>query len=87
MFKKENHHSAYVYTAPPPMQGELQEIERACARLFSTDDGRRVLGYLQSITFQRALGPASPDEHLRYAEGQRALMATVLRLIDRGRGL
>lgn len=90
MFKKvqENGRAelGFVYTAQSPSQDDMREIERACARLFSTDDGCRVLGYLQGITFQRALGPTSPDEHLRFTEGQRALMATLLRLIDRGRG-
>jgi hypothetical protein len=37
------------------------------------------------ITFHRALAPSSSDTELRYAEGQRAMMATILRLIDRGR--
>ncbi len=32
-----------------------------------------------------ALGPSSSDEQLRHMEGQRAMMATILRLIDRGR--
>lgn len=64
---------------------EAAEIERTFARLFSTQDGQKVLAHLQVLTFQRAFGPATPDEQLRYAEGQRSLMATILRLIDRGR--
>lgn len=75
----------FVYTAPPPMRSEAREIERACARLFSSEDGRKVLGYLQEVTFQRALGISASDEQLRYMEGQRAMIATILRLIDRGR--
>lgn len=66
-------------------QTEQRDVERAFARLFSSDDGRRVLSHLQAMTFCRALGPSAPDEQLRYAEGQRALMANILRLIDRGR--
>lgn len=83
--KPEPDEGAWVYTAPDPARMEARDIERACARLFSTDDGKRVLSYLQLITFHRALGPSSPDEQLRYTEGQRALVATILRLIDRGR--
>lgn len=63
------------------------EIERAFARAFSTDDGRAVLAHLQALTFQRCLGPDCADQQLRYLEGQRSLVATILRLIDRGRGL
>ena len=64
---------------------EQKDIERLFARLFSTEDGKMVLAYLQTITFQRALGMGAPDEQLRYMEGQRSMIATILRLIDRGR--
>lgn len=74
-----------VYSLPEPAKLEMREIEKSFARLFTTDDGRRVLAHLQVITFQRALGAATPDEQIRYAEGQRSLVATILRLIDRGR--
>ncbi len=96
MFKKETanreergaamHDSgAYIFRVPEPSRLELRDVEKTFARLFSTDDGKKVLSYLQTITFQRALAPSSTDEQLRYAEGQRAMMATILRLIDRGR--
>ncbi len=77
--------SPYEYTPPEPFRADLQSTERAFARLFSTQDGRQVLGYLQAITFQRALGPTSTDDQLRHMEGQRSMMAAILRLIDRGR--
>lgn len=64
---------------------EQREIEKIFARLFSTDDGKKALAYLQVITFQRALNGSASDEQLRYTEGQRSLVATILRLIDRGR--
>ncbi len=76
---------AMAYAPAPFAKLEQKDMERAFARLFSTDDGQKVLAYLQEITFQRALGAGSPEEHLRYAEGQRSLVATILRLIDRGR--
>lgn len=63
---------------------EQREIERLFARLFLSEDGRKALAYLQVMTFQRALGATAPDEQLRYMEGQRAMVATILRLIDRG---
>ena len=74
-----------VYTPPEPNKTELREVEKAFARLFSTEDGQKVLSHLQVVTFQRALGPGAGDEQLRYIEGQRAMVATILRLIDRGR--
>ncbi len=75
----------YVYRPPSQSAAEKREMEKACARLFATEDGKKVLAHLQEITFCRALGPSTADEHLRYVEGQRALVATMLRLIDRGR--
>lgn len=69
----------------PPQTLSQQDIERIFARCFATDDGRKVLAHLQTMTFSRAYGPDASDQQLRYAEGQRALMAQVLRLIDRGR--
>lgn len=74
-----------VYKTIDPAKIEMRDIERTFARLFSTDDGMKVLSYLQVITFQRALGPTSPEEQLRYLEGQRSMIATILRLIDRGK--
>jgi hypothetical protein len=64
---------------------EQKDIERCFARLFMTEDGKKVLAWLQVMTFQKVQGAGTSDEQLRYAEGQRSLMATILRLIDRGR--
>ena len=74
-----------VHAPMEPSKLELREIEKAFARLFASEDGQKVLSHLQAITFQRALGPSVADEQLRYLEGQRAMVATILRLIDRGR--
>ena len=77
--------SGLVHAPLEPSKIELREIEKAFARLFASDDGQKVLSHLQVITFHRALGPGVADEHLRYTEGQRSMIATILRLIDRGR--
>lgn len=74
-----------VYSPVENGKADQREIELCFARLFASEDGQRALGYLQMLTFQRALGPDSLDEQLRYAEGQRSLMAMILRLIARGR--
>ena len=74
-----------VHFPTEPNKMEMRDIEKSFARLFASDDGQKVLAHLQVITFHRALGPGVADEHLRYMEGQRAMIATILRLIDRGR--
>ncbi len=64
---------------------DLRDIERSFARLFASEEGKRCLAHLQLTTFHRALPADVPDAELRYAEGQRALVATIVRLIERGR--
>lgn len=64
---------------------EQKEIERSFARLFSTEEGKKVLAWLQVMTFQRTSGSNTTDEQLRYMEGQRGLVASILRMIDRGK--
>ena len=75
----------FIYSPYHPVRREVREVERAFARLFSTDDGQIALAHLQAATFLRALGPAAADGALRYMEGQRAVVATILRMIERGR--
>lgn len=64
---------------------EQKDIERSFARVFSTEEGKKVLAWLQVMTFHRAAGASSSDEQLRYMEGQRGLVASILRMIDRGK--
>ena len=64
---------------------EQKEIERIFTRLFSSEDGKKALAWLQVMTFHRAQGGATPDEQIRFTEGQRALVASIMRMIDRGK--
>ncbi len=64
---------------------EQKDIERSFARVFSTEEGRKVLAYLQVMTFQRSGGANTSTDHLRHMEGQRSLMASILRMVDRGK--
>jgi len=64
---------------------EQKDIERSFSRVFSTEEGKKVLAWLQVMTFQRVSGVSTPDDHLRYMEGQRSLVASILRMIDRGK--
>jgi hypothetical protein len=69
-----------------PLPGERREIEKCYARLFTTDDGKRVLAHLHGLTLARSHAADAPDAQLRHAEGQRALVLTILRFIGAGRG-
>ncbi len=64
---------------------EMREIERSFARVFATEEGRKVLAWLQVMTFQRAGTSNTSADQLRFMEGQRNLMASILRMIDRGK--
>ena len=74
-----------VFWMPEPLSGDRRDVEKAYARAFSDDNGRIVLGHLQNLTFARAYAADAPEGQLRYAEGQRALVGTILRLVNAGR--
>lgn len=61
------------------------DLARACARLFATPDGRRLLDHLRRTHLERAVGPDASDALLRHREGQRALVITLESLAARGR--
>jgi hypothetical protein len=74
-----------AFELPEPAGAERRDIEKCYARLFATADGRRVLAHLQGMAFARAFGADASDAQIRYAEGQRALVANILRLIGAGK--
>lgn len=74
-----------AHSAQPLHRADQREIEKTFSRLFATQDGKRALEYLQLLTFYRAQVPEASEASLRYAEGQRALISNILRLIERGR--
>lgn len=74
-----------VFELPDISRIEKRDIEKAYARLFASDDGKQVLSHLQAMAFMRAYSAESTDEQIRYAEGQRALVANIMRLINAGR--
>lgn len=67
--------------APPPRDG----LPAVFARCFAGADGAAALAHLKALTLDRYLGPEAPDGALRHLEGQRALVAHVLGLVERGR--
>ena len=74
-----------VLWMPEPLSRDRRDVEKAYARAFSDDNGRVVLGQLQHLTFTRVYAPDAPEGQLRYAEGLRALVGTILRLVNAGR--
>lgn len=56
----------------------------AFARLFHRPEAETVLAYLKRRTFERALPPDATDAELRFLEGQRALVAHIIALIQQG---
>ena len=66
-------------------RSEQQTIERLFTKVFSSEEGKKVLAYLQYTTFQRVSSPNTNEQQLYYAEGQRSAIGNILRLIERGR--
>jgi len=64
---------------------DQKNIDRLFARVFSNDDGQKILAYLHHITTNRVLGPNASEEQLRHMEGQHALLQTIEKLTTRGR--
>lgn len=75
-----------LYDARRNLRLDEREVERVFTRLFLSEDGQKALSYLQLITFYRAQTPGVSEAELRHIEGQRAIVATIMRLINRGRG-
>ena len=61
---------------------ERKEIERLFTRVFKTEEGQKVLAYLQYITFHRVLTSNADEAQLRHQEGERALVSKILKLIN-----
>jgi len=70
----------------PARDFEINDLERTFARVFLSDDGKKILTYLQKITMHKTLGPHAEETQLRYLEGQRSIVSTIIRLVNRRRG-
>ncbi len=64
---------------------DQKNIKRVFARVFSSEDGKKALAYLQYITFNRNYGAEVSNDQLRYAEGQRSMVHTILRFIEQAK--
>ena len=82
----------YWFEEPSPSEAEAngstmdQGLASAVARCFSSRDGQRVLKHLRAVTLERTLSPAASDAMLRHLEGQRSLVAYLVKLTARGLG-
>mgnify|MGYP003670932114 CR=1 FL=1 len=54
------------------------------ARLFNTDDGKAVLGFLAQDTAGRTVPLAAGSEALQRMEGRRELVAEIIELVEKG---
>jgi len=55
------------------------------ARIFSSDDGQKVIAYLRATVNARVAGPEAGEGMLRYHDGQRGLLQTINGLIEQGK--
>jgi len=61
------------------------ELCRSFARLFTHHESAKVLEHLRKSTRERVFGPEVSEATLRYVEGQRALVAYIENMIERGK--
>ncbi len=66
------------------LKKDLDVIPYYFVKTFNTDQGRKVLSYLVSITLNRYLPASCSDEELRYLEGQRYLVSFIYNMIKKG---
>lgn len=64
---------------------DQKNIDQLFARVFSSEEGQKILAYLHHITTCRIAPPNASEEQLRHMEGQRALLKTIENLSTRGR--
>lgn len=71
--------------AASPGGPSTPELCRATAACLATPNGRVLLRYLGQSFLDRRLPPTATDAELRHVEGQRSVVAHLLRLMERGR--
>ena len=64
---------------------DMRDVENALTRIFASNDGKILLKYLQKITFFRSFSSSAPESEIRFAEGQRSLVAMLIRLASRNK--
>lgn len=61
-----------------------KNIPALFARVFTTDDGKRVLACLRGMTLDQAMGPETTDAQLRHLEGRRYIVKYIHNKTEQG---
>lgn len=85
LLKKLFKSAAFEFEMPRLERTELQQVQKSYARIFTSAEGQKVLDHLHRTVFMRALPADASDKQIRYLEGQRAIVAQILRHIVAGR--
>ncbi len=71
----------------PRSKEEDERISKNLLGLFNTPNGTEVLKYLKSVTIEAVSGPNISDAELRHIEGQRYLVALIVKRINHAQRL
>lgn len=66
----------------PRPQQEDEKISQHLLATFNTPSGMETLKYLKSVTIEAVSGGAISDQELRHLEGQRFLVALIVKRIN-----
>ena len=66
---------------PRPKEKD-EQISKVIDSVFKTPNGKEMLQYMRSITIDAVSGPNIPDIELRHLEGQRYLVALLVKRIN-----
>ena len=69
----------------PGTEGRPDDLAQCALRVFSSQDGQRVLDHLERTFLLRRVPPQTSDQELRHVEGQRSLVAYLQALVARGK--
>lgn len=70
---------------PAAETDRASDISHSFARCFASSDGQLVLEHLERCFLLRRCPPSASDAELRHLEGQRAAVAHILAMVERGR--
>ena len=66
----------------PRSKEQDEQISKVIESVFKTPNGKEVLQYMRSITIDAVSGPNISDIELRHLEGQRYLVALLVKRIN-----
>ncbi len=67
---------------------QREDLARLCLRVFSTEDGQKLLGWLRDMYVNVPIAvPGTDPSHAFYAEGQRNVVRDIMARINQARKL